>query len=65
MVIEENDEILTSFCGEDGIVYALCEFQEERDSSDINNTLNLIDGKKVCGFIFLIISLALRSFGTL
>ena len=48
MVIEENDEILKSFCGEDGIVYALCEFQEECDYSDINNNLNLIDGK-VCG----------------
>ncbi|GLT41818.1 hypothetical protein SLA2020_158560 [Shorea laevis] len=32
MAIEENDEILRGLCGEDGIVYAICELQEECDS---------------------------------
>lgn len=32
LAIEENDEILTDLCGEDGIVYAICELQEECDS---------------------------------
>ncbi|KAK1424995.1 hypothetical protein QVD17_20337 [Tagetes erecta] len=32
LAIEENDEILKSLCGEDGIVYAICELQEECDS---------------------------------
>ena len=32
LAIEENDEILRSLCGEDGIVYAICELQEECDS---------------------------------
>lgn len=32
MAIQENDEILQSLCGEDGIVYAICELQEECDS---------------------------------
>ncbi|KAM3247462.1 hypothetical protein P3L10_009229 [Capsicum annuum] len=32
LVIEENDESLRSLCGEDGIVYAICEQQEECDS---------------------------------
>ena len=32
LAIEENNEILRSLCGEDGIVYAICELQEECDS---------------------------------
>ncbi|CAI9117125.1 OLC1v1018466C1 [Oldenlandia corymbosa var. corymbosa] len=39
LAVEENHEILTSFCGEDSIVYAICELQEECDkraSSIIN-----------------------------
>ncbi|ESQ37795.1 hypothetical protein EUTSA_v10028369mg [Eutrema salsugineum] len=32
MAIEENDEILRGLCGEDGVVYAICELQEECDS---------------------------------
>ncbi|KAM3306933.1 hypothetical protein P3S67_008676 [Capsicum chacoense] len=32
LAIEENDETLRSLCGEDGIVYAICELQEECDS---------------------------------
>ncbi|KAK4268940.1 hypothetical protein QN277_022164 [Acacia crassicarpa] len=32
LAIEENDGILRSLCGEDGIVYAICELQEECDS---------------------------------
>ncbi|KAL6985511.1 Golgi transport complex subunit 4 [Sarracenia purpurea var. burkii] len=32
LAIEENDDILRSLCGEDAIVYAICELQEECDS---------------------------------
>lgn len=32
LAIEENEETLRSLCGEDGIVYAICELQEECDS---------------------------------
>lgn len=32
LAIQENDEILRGLCGEDGIVYAICELQEECDS---------------------------------
>ncbi|EEF47059.1 conserved hypothetical protein [Ricinus communis] len=32
LAIEENDGILRSLCGEDAIVYAICELQEECDS---------------------------------
>ncbi|KAK4267085.1 hypothetical protein QN277_023920 [Acacia crassicarpa] len=32
LAIEENCEILKSLCGEDGIVYAICELQEECDA---------------------------------
>ncbi|GJS85836.1 conserved oligomeric Golgi complex subunit 4 [Tanacetum coccineum] len=32
LAIEDNDEILRSLCGEDGIVYAICELQDECDS---------------------------------
>ncbi|KAG7558000.1 Pentatricopeptide repeat [Arabidopsis suecica] len=32
MAIVENDEILRGLCGEDGVVYAICELQEECDS---------------------------------
>ncbi|XP_057534976.1 conserved oligomeric Golgi complex subunit 4 [Amaranthus tricolor] len=32
LAVEENDEVLHSLCGEDGIVYAICELQEECDS---------------------------------
>ncbi|XP_077237861.1 conserved oligomeric Golgi complex subunit 4 [Tasmannia lanceolata] len=32
LAVEENDDILRSLCGEDGIVYAICELQEECDS---------------------------------
>lgn len=32
LAIEENDSILRGLCGEDGIVYAICELQEECDS---------------------------------
>lgn len=36
LAIEENDEILRNLCGEDGIVYAICELQEECDSRGSN-----------------------------
>ncbi|KAF8412051.1 hypothetical protein HHK36_000004 [Tetracentron sinense] len=32
LAVEENNEILRSLCGEDGIVHAICELQEECDS---------------------------------
>ncbi|CAH9104611.1 unnamed protein product [Cuscuta europaea] len=32
LAIEENDDILRSLCGEDAIVYAICELQEECDN---------------------------------
>ncbi|KAI3973847.1 hypothetical protein MKX01_030423 [Papaver californicum] len=32
LVVEENDEILRNLCGEDGIVYAMIDLQEECDS---------------------------------
>ncbi|XP_047308759.1 conserved oligomeric Golgi complex subunit 4-like [Impatiens glandulifera] len=32
LAIEENDEVLRSLCGEAGIVYAICDLQEECDS---------------------------------
>ncbi|XP_047311085.1 conserved oligomeric Golgi complex subunit 4-like [Impatiens glandulifera] len=32
LAVEENDEVLRSLCGEDGLVYAICELQEECDS---------------------------------
>ncbi|KAH9614151.1 hypothetical protein KSS87_011159 [Heliosperma pusillum] len=32
LAVEENVDILHSLCGEDGIVYAICELQEECDS---------------------------------
>lgn len=32
LAIEENNDILRGLCGEDGIVYAICELQEECDS---------------------------------
>ncbi|KAF1891924.1 hypothetical protein Lal_00036271 [Lupinus albus] len=32
LAIEENNEILSGLCGEDGIVYAICELQEECES---------------------------------
>uniref|UniRef100_A0A6P4A637 Conserved oligomeric Golgi complex subunit 4 n=1 Tax=Ziziphus jujuba TaxID=326968 RepID=A0A6P4A637_ZIZJJ len=32
LAVEENNEILRSLCGEDGIVYAICELQEECDT---------------------------------
>ncbi|KAB2077940.1 hypothetical protein ES319_A06G127600v1 [Gossypium barbadense] len=32
LAVEENDEILRSFCGEDGAAYAIFELQEECDS---------------------------------
>ncbi|KAE9598059.1 hypothetical protein Lal_00003977 [Lupinus albus] len=32
LAIEENNKMLSGFCGEDGMVYAICELQEECDS---------------------------------
>ncbi|KAG6730442.1 hypothetical protein I3843_01G078200 [Carya illinoinensis] len=32
LAMEENDEILRGLCGDDGIVYAICELQEECDA---------------------------------
>ncbi|KAK4748404.1 hypothetical protein SAY87_014990 [Trapa incisa] len=32
LAVEENHEILGSLCGEDGVVYAICELQEECES---------------------------------
>lgn len=32
LAVQENSEILRGLCGEDGIVYAICELQEECDS---------------------------------
>ncbi|CAA3014393.1 conserved oligomeric Golgi complex subunit 4 [Olea europaea subsp. europaea] len=32
LAVEENNEILRNLCGEDGIVYAICELHEECDS---------------------------------
>ncbi|ONI21830.1 hypothetical protein PRUPE_2G092100 [Prunus persica] len=32
LAVEDNDEILRGLCGEDGVVYAICELQEECDT---------------------------------
>ncbi|KAL3652638.1 Golgi transport complex subunit 4 [Castilleja foliolosa] len=45
--IEENDAILRSLCGEDGIVYAICELQEECDSRGSNVLKKFMECRKL------------------
>ncbi|KAL1562188.1 Golgi transport complex subunit 4 [Salvia divinorum] len=47
LAIEENDEILRNLCGEDGIVYAICELQEECDSRGSNILKKFMDYRKL------------------
>ncbi|GFP98871.1 conserved oligomeric golgi complex subunit 4 [Phtheirospermum japonicum] len=47
LAIEENDEILRNLCGEDGIVYAICELQEECDSRGSNVLKKFMECRKL------------------
>lgn len=47
LAIEENDEILRDLCGEDGIVYAICELQEECDSRGSSILKKYMDYRKL------------------
>ncbi|XP_042061332.1 conserved oligomeric Golgi complex subunit 4-like [Salvia splendens] len=47
LAIEENDEILRNLCGEDGIVYAICELQEECDSRGSNILKKFMEYRKL------------------
>lgn len=47
LAIEENDEILRNLCGEDGIVYAICELQEECDSRGSSLINKYMDYRKL------------------
>ncbi|EYU32299.1 hypothetical protein ABFS82_02G180000 [Erythranthe guttata] len=47
LAIEENNEILRSLCGEDGIVYAICELQEECDSRGSNILKKFMEYRKL------------------
>ena len=47
LAIEENDEILSDLCGEDGIVYAICELQEECDSRGSSILKKYMDYRKL------------------
>ncbi|KAL6005788.1 Golgi transport complex subunit 4 [Asimina triloba] len=47
LAVEENDEILRSLCGEDGIVYAICELQEECDSRGSTILKKYMDYRKL------------------
>ncbi|PKA60038.1 Conserved oligomeric Golgi complex subunit 4 [Apostasia shenzhenica] len=47
LAVEENDEILRSLCGEDGIVYAICELQEECDTRGTQILRKYMDYRKL------------------
>ncbi|KAK8945557.1 Conserved oligomeric Golgi complex subunit 4 [Platanthera guangdongensis] len=47
LAVEENDEVLRSLCGEDGIVYAICELQEECDSRGSQILKKYMDFRKL------------------
>ncbi|KAG0501331.1 hypothetical protein HPP92_001403 [Vanilla planifolia] len=47
LAVEENDEVLRSLCGEDGIVYAICELQEECDSRGTQILTKYMDYRKL------------------
>ncbi|KAL0430909.1 UNVERIFIED_CONTAM: Conserved oligomeric Golgi complex subunit [Sesamum radiatum] len=47
LAIEENNEILRNLCGEDGIVYAICELQEECDSRGSNILKKFMEYRKL------------------
>ncbi|GAB2300581.1 Golgi transport complex subunit 4 [Dionaea muscipula] len=47
LAIEENGDILRSLCGEDGIVYAICELQEECDSRGSSIVKKYMDYRKL------------------
>ncbi|XP_020572165.1 conserved oligomeric Golgi complex subunit 4 isoform X2 [Phalaenopsis equestris] len=47
LAVEENDEVLRSLCGEDGIVYAICELQEECDSRGTQILKKYMDYRKL------------------
>ncbi|KAH6791559.1 conserved oligomeric Golgi complex subunit 4 [Perilla frutescens var. hirtella] len=47
LAIEENDEILRNLCGEDGIVYAIIELQEECDSRGSNILKKFMEYRKL------------------
>lgn len=47
LAVEENDEVLGDLCGEDGIVYAICELQEECDSRGASILKKYMDFRKL------------------
>ncbi|KAL0402238.1 UNVERIFIED_CONTAM: Conserved oligomeric Golgi complex subunit [Sesamum latifolium] len=47
LAIEENNEILRNLCSEDGIVYAICELQEECDSRGSNILKKFMEYRKL------------------
>lgn len=47
LAVQENSEILRSLCGEDGIVYAICELQEECDSRGSSILKKYMDHRKL------------------
>ncbi|XP_039121919.1 conserved oligomeric Golgi complex subunit 4 [Dioscorea cayenensis subsp. rotundata] len=47
LAVEENDEILRSLCGEDGIVYAILELQDECDSRGTQILKKYMDHRKL------------------
>ncbi|EPS69058.1 hypothetical protein M569_05707, partial [Genlisea aurea] len=47
LAIENNTEILSYLCGEDGIVYAICELQEECDSRGFNILKKFMEYRKL------------------
>ncbi|XP_010428271.1 PREDICTED: conserved oligomeric Golgi complex subunit 4 [Camelina sativa] len=49
MAIAENDEILRGLCGEDGVVYAICELQEECDSRGSSILKKYMDFRNLAG----------------
>ncbi|KAL6583500.1 Golgi transport complex subunit 4 [Orobanche minor] len=47
LAIKENDEILRNLCGEDGVVYAICELHEECDSRGSNILKKFMEYRKL------------------
>lgn len=48
LAIEDNEKILRSLCGEDGIVYSICELQEECDSRGTLIMKKYMEYRKLC-----------------
>ncbi|KAK9928418.1 hypothetical protein M0R45_025554 [Rubus argutus] len=48
LAIEDNDKILRSLCGEDGIVYSICELQEDCDSRGTLIMKKYMEYRKLC-----------------